>query len=138
MLAAFECSWLSREEISTAARIAPATAKPAPTRNAWSKPLVSATAELWTPACNRLWVRLLAIVARIASPERPADLLGGVDQTGGQPRLVWPGPGDGGDRHGHECESEPEGGQQRRAEHVGGERAAAAGRLGEPEQAAGD
>jgi hypothetical protein len=30
MLAAFECSWLSREEISTAARSAPATAQPAP------------------------------------------------------------------------------------------------------------
>ena len=59
--AAFECSWLSREEIRTAARIAPATAKPAPTRNARSKPLVSATAELWTPAWNRLWVRLLAV-----------------------------------------------------------------------------
>jgi len=31
-----EWSWLSREEISTAARIAPATARPAPTRNARS------------------------------------------------------------------------------------------------------
>src|ERR1700729_1054264 len=107
MRAAFECSWLSREEISTAARIAPATAKPAPTRNARSKPLVSATAELWTPACNRLWVRLLATVARIASPSA-ADLLGGVDQPGGQARLVWPGPGHGGDRHGHERQSEPD------------------------------
>ncbi len=46
MRAAFECSWLSREEMSTAARIAPATARPAPTRNARSKPLVIATAEL--------------------------------------------------------------------------------------------
>ena len=42
-----ECSRLSREEISTMARIAPATAKPAPTRNAWSNPLVRATEALW-------------------------------------------------------------------------------------------
>src|SRR5438034_10640309 len=47
--AATECSRLSREEISTNARIAPARAKPAPTRNAWSKPLVRATEALWTP-----------------------------------------------------------------------------------------
>jgi hypothetical protein len=39
--AAFEGSRLSREEISTAARIAAATVKPAPPRYAWSKPLVS-------------------------------------------------------------------------------------------------
>src|SRR6202521_3570298 len=50
---------------------APATAKPAPTRNARSNPLVRATDALRTPAWNRLWVRLLAIVARIASPSPP-------------------------------------------------------------------
>src|SRR5260370_17375222 len=69
--AATECSRLSREEISTKARIAPATAKPAPIRNARSKPLVRATEALWTPEWKRLWVRLLAIVARIASPSPP-------------------------------------------------------------------
>ena len=99
---------LSREEISTKARIAPAMAKPAPTKNAWSNPLVRATEALWTPEWKRLWVRLLAIDARIASP-RAADLLRGVDQTRCQPRLMRPGPRDRGDRHGHEGEPEPRG-----------------------------
>src|SRR5207302_1893934 len=40
--AAAECARLSREEISTNARIAPTRAKPAPTRNARSNPLVKA------------------------------------------------------------------------------------------------
>jgi hypothetical protein len=44
--AAIEWSRLSREEISNAARIAPATAKPAPTRKARSNPLVKATEAL--------------------------------------------------------------------------------------------
>ena len=69
--AATECSRLSCEAIRTMARIAPATAKPAPTRNARSNPLVRASEALWTPEWKRLWVRLLAIVARIASPSAP-------------------------------------------------------------------
>src|SRR5207244_4209653 len=36
-----------------------------------SNPLVRATEALWTPEWRRLWVRLLAIVARIASPSAP-------------------------------------------------------------------
>src|SRR5258708_39489547 len=69
--AASACSRLSREEIRTAARIAPAMAKPAPTRNARSNPCVRAIEALCTPAWSALWVRLLAIVARIASPSAP-------------------------------------------------------------------
>ena len=42
--AASECSRLSREEISTAVRNAPNSAKPEPTRKARSKPLVKAIA----------------------------------------------------------------------------------------------
>src|SRR6202790_2677123 len=68
---ATHCSRLARDEINTKARIAPATAKPAPTRNARSNPMVSATDALRIPEWKRLWVRLLAIVARIASPSAP-------------------------------------------------------------------
>jgi hypothetical protein len=44
--AASEYSRLSREEIMIAVRMAPVIAKPAPTRKAVSKPLVSATVTL--------------------------------------------------------------------------------------------
>src|ERR1700739_4885388 len=44
--AACACSRLSREEIMTAARIAPASAKPAPTSNARSTPCVKAIEAL--------------------------------------------------------------------------------------------
>ena len=90
-----------------AARIAPATARPAPMRNARSKPLVSATAVLWTPAWNRLSGAAVGDGCEDREPERAADLLGGVDQTGGQARLVWLGSGYGGDRHGHERTPNP-------------------------------
>ena len=102
------------------ARIAPATAKPAPTRNAWSNPLVRATEALWTPEWKRLWVRLLAIVVRIASPTAPPICWEVLIRPDAGPASC----GDRGDRHGHE--REPEGRQQRRAEHVSGERAAGA------------
>ena len=97
-----ECSRLSREEISTMARIAPATAKPAPTRNAWSNPLVRATEALWTPEWKRLWVRLLAIVVRIASPTAPPICWEVLIRPDAGPASC----GDRGDRHGHEREPE--------------------------------
>src|SRR5260370_32955249 len=61
--AATECSRLSREEISTKARIAPARAKPAPARNARSNPWVRATEALGPPDGKRRWGRRVADVA---------------------------------------------------------------------------
>jgi hypothetical protein len=56
-----------------AVRMAPVIAKPAPTRKAVSKPLVSATVTLWTPECNALWVRLLAIVEHVLEVKRQEE-----------------------------------------------------------------
>ena len=98
----------AREEISTAARIAPTMATPAPTRNARSKPLVNATAELWTPAWNRLWVRLLRDGREVsrARARRP-DLLGRVDQPEARRAgAAWFRSRR--DRHGHKRPSEPD------------------------------
>ena len=69
--AACECARLSREEISTSVSSAPTSAKPEPTRNARSKPFVSAIGDVVWPARIKSCVRLLAIVARIASPSAP-------------------------------------------------------------------
>ena len=125
-----ECSRLSREEISTMARIAPATAKPAPTRNAWSNPLVRATEALWTPEWKRLWVRLLAIVVRIASPTAPPICW----EVSIRPDAGPASCGDRGDRHGHE--REPEGRQRRRPSTSAANEPPVPG-TGEPQQATG-
>ncbi len=50
----------------------PRAANPAPIRNAWLKPLVSATLTVWTaPERRSSFVVLLAIDARIARPSAP-------------------------------------------------------------------
>jgi hypothetical protein len=50
--------------------------------------------------------------------ERAADLLRGVDQPRRQSGLVWLCAGHCADRHRHEGEAQPEGSEQRWAEHV--------------------
>ena len=88
--AASACSRLSREEISTAARIAPTSAKPAPTRNASWKPSVSATARSRTPAAISRRRAAVGDRGEDRQAERAADLLGRVDQPRREARLVGP------------------------------------------------
>ena len=68
--AASACSRASREEISVAARMAPTKANPAPTRNAFWKPSVSAVARP-TPSDTAELVAPLATATRIARPRAP-------------------------------------------------------------------
>ena len=118
------CSRLSREEIRTAARIAPATAKPDADEERPVKPLGQRDGGAVDAGAEQALGAAVGDRGEDREPERAADLLGGVDQPRGEPRLVRLGPGHGGDRHRHEREPEADGGQQRRAEHVGHERAA--------------
>ncbi|MEJ7716026.1 MAG: MBL fold metallo-hydrolase [Thermoleophilaceae bacterium] len=69
--AASACSRLSREEISTAARMAPSNASPAQVRKAFWNPSVSATVRTRSPSSNALEVAELATVAVIARPSAP-------------------------------------------------------------------
>ena len=112
--AASACSRASREEISVAARIAPAKANPAPTRNASWKPSVRATARSRTPSETAEVVVAVGHGDEDREAERAADLLGGVHEPRREPRLVGADPRHGGDRHRHEREAQPDGGQDRR------------------------
>ena len=68
-------------------------------------------------------MRTTALLLRERAPQLSvsilaADLLRGVDQAGGEPRLVRPRPRHRRDRHRYERQPQPDRGQQRGAEHV--------------------
>ena len=69
--AASACSRLSLDEISTAARSAPSSAMPAPTRNASWKPSVSEISGLRSPEAIASLVVAVATAARTARPSAP-------------------------------------------------------------------
>ena len=83
-------------------------------------------------------MRLLATVARIARPSAPPTCWEVLISPEASPASCGSVPVTAAIVTGTNDEAEPDGGQQRRAEHVGGERAAARRDLREPEQAAGD
>ena len=77
-----------------------------------------------TPASSRLWVRLLATVARIASPSAPPTCWEVLISPEARPASCGLVPVTAAIVTGTNDEPEPDGREQRRAEDVGGERAA--------------
>jgi hypothetical protein len=102
--------------------------------DAQSKPPVSATAGP-VPWRSRVVTRLVAIVDTTATPI--AELLGGVDEPGGQAGLMFGHTGQGRDGHRDEGERGADAGDQERTGQVGPEMPVYQ-HLGRPEHAAAD
>ena len=132
--AASACSRLSFDEIISAARSAPSSAKPAQTRNASWKPSVSAIAWLRSPRGERVVGGGRGDRGGDGQAQSAAHLLARVDQPGRQAGLVGPHPGDRGDRGRDEREAQADRREQRREQDVA-DVGSARRDLGEPEGA---